>query len=231
MKKTIAALFALATAASFAGTLQIGFFTPGPDKYADGSVVLDGECYALVYTTETSQETVRIYSGALDGKCKPVVFCLDEEETAKYQGGTWGVYLLDTRDFATDATGKTLAAVEDGVPTVINVKAAVTDGIAKTSGGSSAVPTEGVAAGAYDLAGANVPNPVVTGIKIEGANVIVTVKNTVPFVGYTLESGDSVSTFAVPEGAESKNGDAAGEIDLVVPKKDGAQFFKVSTIQ
>jgi len=231
MKKTIAALFALATAASFAGTLQIGFFTPGPDKYADGSVVLDGECYALVYTTETSQETVRIYPGALDGKCKPVVFCLDEDETAKYQGGTWGVYLLDTRDFATDATGKTLAEVEDGVPTVINVKAAVTDGIAKTSGASSAVPAEGVAAGAYDLAGANVPNPVVTGIKIEGANVIVTVKNTVPFVGYTLEAGSDTLSFTVPEGIVSAKGEDAGEITLVAPKNDNAQFFKVTTVK
>lgn len=231
MKKTIAALFALAAAASFAGTLQIGFYTPGPDKYADGTAVLDGERYALVYTTETSQETVRIYPGALNGKCKPVVFFLDEEETAKYQGGTWGVYLLDTRDFAADATGKTLAAVVDGVPAVVNVKAAVKDGIAKTSGFGSAVSSEGVAPGAYDLAAANVPNPVVTGIKIEGANVIVTVKDTVPFVGYTLESGSNSLSFSVPEGIVSANGDDAGEITLVAPKKDNAQFFKVTTVK
>jgi hypothetical protein len=27
------------------------------------------------------------------------------------------------------------------------------------------------------------------------------------------------------------NGDSAGEIELVTPKKDGAQFFKVSTVK
>ena len=26
------------------------FSTPGPDRYADGSLVLDGECYALVWS-------------------------------------------------------------------------------------------------------------------------------------------------------------------------------------
>lgn len=235
MKKILAAVFALASAAVFAGAndLLIVFSTPGPDKYADGTTVLDGESYALVWTADNGeQETLLALPLAKDGKCGPFLFIVDESDVAKYKGGTWGVYLLDTRDFAKDATGKTLSALgEDGKPSVVNVTAAVKDGVANASGFASARVKEGVAAGAYNLEAANVPAPKVTGIKIVGANVIVTVKDTVPFVGYTLQSGDDAISFAVPEGATSASGNDAGEISLIAPKKDGAQFFKVSTIK
>lgn len=234
MKKTIAALFVLLSAAVFAGAndLLIMFYTPGPDKYADGSDVLDGERYSLVYTAANGEQTsVLTVSIAKDGKCPPVLFSVDEKEVAeKYVGGSWGVYLLDTRDFAKDAGGKTLSALDaEGQPTVVNVKATVGDGIASAGGFESAASSTGVAAGTYDLA--NIPQPKVAGIKVDGANVIVTVKDTVPFVGYTLQSGADVKSFAVPAGATALNGNASGEINLVAPKKDGAQFFKVSTIK
>lgn len=233
MKKTIAVLFALLSAAVFAGAndLLVLFYTQGPDKYADGTTVLDNECYALVYTKDGQQETVLVYPGAKDGKCPPVLFSVDEtQDLPKYQGGEWGVYLLDTRDFAKDASGKTLSGVDEkGQPKVVNVKAAVGTGIASAGGFNTAKASGGVAAGAYDLA--TIPQPKVTGIKVVGANVVVTVANTVPFVGYTLQSGSDVKNFSVPEGAKSLNGDATGEINLVTPKKEGAQFFKVSTIK
>ena len=233
MKKTIAALFVLLSAAVFAGAndLLVLFYTKGPDTYADGKVVLDNECYALVYTKDGKQDTVLVYPGAKDGKCPPVLFTVDEEkDLPKYQGGEWGVYLLDTRDFAKDASGETLSGVDaNGQPKVVNVKAEVGGGIASAGGFKSAATSGGVAAGSYDLA--EVPQPTVTGIKVVGANVVVTVANTVPFVGYTLQSGSDVKNFAVPEGAATLSGDAAKEINLVTPKKDGAQFFKVSTIK
>ena len=232
MKKTIAALFAGLTVAAFGGIndLLVMFSTPGPDKYADGTQVLDNECYALVYTKGDAQETALTFPGAKDGKCPPVLFSIDEADVANYQGGTWGVYLLDTRDFAKDPSGKTLSGVDEaGQPKVVNVKASVEDGIASSGGFKSASAQAGVAAGAYDLA--DIPQPKVTGIKIVGANVVVTVANTRQFVGYTLQSGSDVSNFAVPADTASVSGDAAKEINLVTPKKDGAQFFKVSTIK
>lgn len=235
MNKILAAVFALASAAVFAGAndLLIVFSTPGPDKYADGTTVLDGESYALVWTADSGeQKTLLALPLAKNGKCDPFVFIVDESDVAKYKGGTWGVYLLDTRDFAKDATGKTLAEIgEDGKPAVVNVTAAVKDGVANAKGFVSAMAKEGVAASAYDLAAANVPAPKVTGIKIVGANVIVTVKDTVPFVGYTLQAGDDTINFAVPEGATSASGNDANEISLIAPKKEGGQFFKVSTIK
>ena len=233
MKKTIAVLFALLSAAVFAGAndLLVLFYTKGPDTYADGKAVLENECYALVYTKDGKQDTVLVYPGAKDGKCPPVLFTIDEGKLSDYQGGEWGVYLLDTRDFAKDASGETLSGVDDktGLPKLVNVKAEVGGGIASVSGFKTAATSGGVAAGSYDLA--EVPQPTVTGIKVVGANVVVTVANTVPFIGYTLKSGSDVKNFAVPEGAATLSGDAAKEINLVTPKKDGAQFFKVSTIK
>lgn len=235
MKKTIAVFAAILSAAVFAGAndLLIMFSTPGPDKYADGTTVLDGESYALVWTAaDGTQTTVLSVPRAKDGKCKDFLFIVDEKDAVKYVNGTWGVYLLDSRDFAKDPTGQTLASLDDkGVPTVVNVKAALADEVAKSSGFVVADAEKGISAGSYDLAAADVPKPVVSGIKIVGANVIVTVKNTVPFVGYTLQAGDDVSSFVIPADAQSSRGDASGEIDLITTKKDGAQFFKVSTIQ
>jgi|SRR5574344_935128 hypothetical protein len=233
MKKTISALFAMLAVGAFAGAndLLIMFSTPGPDMYADGSTVLDNECYALVWTaTDGTQTKVLTVPAAKDGKCVPVLFAVDEADKAKYVNGTWGVYLLDTRDFAKDPAGKTLAELDGkGQPQVVNVTAAVSDGIAQKSGFVSAQAKEGVTAGDYDLAKADVKSPTVTKIEVVGANIVVTVKDTVPFLAYTLRSGKDVTSFSVPEGAVSANGAASGEIKLVTPKRDGAQFFKVTT--
>lgn len=235
MKKTIAALAAVLSAAVFAGAndLLISFSTPGPDKYADGTTVLDGESYALVWTAaDGAQETVLSVSRAKDGRCKKFLFIVDEKDASNYVNGTWGVYLVDSRDFVTDPTGQTLSALdENGIPKVVNVKAPLANDVAASSGFASAKASSGIAPGSYDLVGANVPKPVVSGIKIVGANVVVTVKDTVPFVGYTLQAGDDSFNFAIPDDAKSSRGDATGEIDLITPRKDGAQFFKVSTIQ
>ena len=53
MKKTMMMGLVLAGAlGAFAGVdnVAITFSTPGPDAYRDGRTVLDGECYALVWT-------------------------------------------------------------------------------------------------------------------------------------------------------------------------------------
>lgn len=236
MKKTIAVLFALMTAAAFAGAendIVINFSTPGPDKYADGTVVLDGEYYSLVWNApDGTHKTVFNVPIAKDGKCPPVVFVIPEKFVSDYEGGTWSVYLLDTRVFATNAEGKTVVAGLAGSVAGENVKVAVTDGVSASSGSFATADADvGVSTDAYDLAALGVPTPKVTGIQIEGAYVVVTVADTVPFAGYTLQAGTDVTSFSVPADAETANGNNGGEIKLVTPKKDGAQFFKVSTVK
>ena len=230
MKKTIAAICAFASAVAVAGMndLLISFSTPGPDKYADGTDVQVGECYSLVGTkADGTQDVVLNYQTKLAGKCSQVVYMVDEVTAAKYTG--WDIYLVDTRDFAKD--GKPAGLDDKGQPKIKNVQAPVAASVASSgSQFASATVKEGVAAGAYDLAAADVPQPEVTGIKIVGANVVVTVANTRPFVGYTLVSGKDATNFSIPA-PTGTNGDLSGEIELIAPKKDGAQFFKVSTVK
>ncbi len=231
MKKTIAALFAVASAAAFAGmnNLFITFSTPGPDKYADGATVLDNECYALVWTGADGKQKTWTYQSAKGGRCTLCYLNIDEAEASAYKDGTWHVYLLDTRDFAADASGNTLAGVDKktGEAKLVNATAAIGDAFTATGGMSTyASSSTPVASSAYDLS--SVPAPKVTGIEVVGANIVITVKDTVPFVKYTLVSGDDVTEFSIPAGADSKNGAVNGEIQLMTPKKDGAQFFKVT---
>ena len=230
MKKTIAVLFALVSAAAFAGMndLLVSFSTPGPDKYADGTEVKVGECYSLVYTkADGSQEIVLNYQTKLAGRCSDVVYMVDEVTAAKYTGGTWGVYLLDTRDF--DNGGIPAGLDANGQPKINPwVKAEVVSSVASSGNMETAKADKAVSAGSYNLD--DVPQPTVTGIKIVGANVVVTVANTRPFVGYTLVSGSDVTEFSAPA-STGVNGDFSGDIEIVAPKKDGAQFFKVSTVK
>lgn len=239
MKKTIAIFCAVMSTAVFAagGDLLISFSTPGPDKYADGTQVLDGEYYSLVYTkADGSQEVVLNFGGvvgdqvfgAKDGKCQQTVYWLEAADAAKYTGGSWGVYLLDTRVFATDADGKPtvgLAGLDENGQPKVNVKALVAEPITSTGSFAKAGASAGISADAFDLS--SVPQPRVTGIQVVGANVYVTVADTKPFLAYALQSGSDVKNFALPESAAS--GKDGGEITLVAPKKEGAQFFKVTT--
>ena len=228
MKKTIVAIFAMASAAVFAGAndLLITFSTKGPDCYADGKQVLPGECYALIWTgADGAQKTVLTYPGATDkGNCPPVLFIVDEKDVPKYANGTWGVYLLDTRDYAADPTGMTLAGRTAGNPDVINVKAAVAEGIANTSTMESVMSAGAIVSTSFDI-----PKPVVSAIKVEGAYVYITVKDIVPCFEYTVKAGSDTKSFAIPEGVEKDASSTVKEITLTVPKQDGAQFFKVTT--
>ena len=54
MKKILIAASAIASALALTAAeyASVSFQTTGPDKYADGETVLDGECYALVWTAD-----------------------------------------------------------------------------------------------------------------------------------------------------------------------------------
>ena len=232
MKKTIAVIFALLSAAVFAGMndLLLTFSTPGVDKYADGKEVLAGERYALFFTDaegKLGEEPVLVYRTKAAGRCTPVLFIIDEKVAEeKYKDGTWGVYLLDTRDFEKNANGDELADdPEVGEKLEYSVKAPATDAktIVKKSM-DSASATAAVSSDSFDI-----PKPTVTAIKVEGAYVYVTVKDIVPCLEYTLKSGSDAQNFAVPEGVEKDASSTVKEITLAVPKKEGAQFFKVTT--
>ncbi len=238
MNKLLTAACALALSlAAFAAQNDalVTFSTKGPDRYADGTTVLDGECYALCWSPDFANFAIRAdgtaEGGAVvlkapvakGGRCPTVTFQVSADSVAsRYAGGSWAVYLLDTRRFAADGTATVAGA---------SAKAVNTTGlVAAASVGSGSLGSVAAGAGATSelAAGVEVPQPQITGIRIVDGNVYVSVKGTVPFLSYGLTEGatpDAV-TEAVGEAAPGKVS-AENEVILVAPAKDGGAFFKV----
>ena len=136
MKKLMTMIGAVGLA--FAATAAIddallAFSTVGPDKYADGTTVLDGECYALVRTlpgatfggiaadgtaVAETDEIVLLAPLAKDGRCPKVLFQIPSDKSE----GTFSVYLLDTRVKAEDGTVAPAGLKANGKPALVNVR-------------------------------------------------------------------------------------------------------------
>ena len=240
MKKTlIAGLVGLLAAASFAGkdNVVVTFCTQGPDTYADGSPVLDGETYALVWTpagatfqgfaadgSAVAPSKVALKAPvAKGGKCPFVKFEIDETYAkANYAGGTWGVYLLDTRTFA-----KELGA--DGKPQATGAFGAAVNGYgevmtAKTSVGF--VSADGAAAVGAGLMPTDKGEVKITNIELKDGKVFITVSGTVSSAAYAVAEGETPNAIQPTETAAA--GNTAGEMILVRDQKAGGAFFKVN---
>ena len=228
--------------ANSVGDARISFSTKGPDRYADGSVVMDGECYALVWSSDgkfdgfaANGECIDGYDRivlmapvAKDGRCPPVLFQIPQAEAEELAGGQYAVYLLDTRVASGDAVrpygtvnGKLAlmngygAASANLAVGALNAKAA-----AETEKGSS-----GLVASSVSAAPADCEQPRIKSMRIEGDNVFLTVENLKGFMrvrsGGDLTASDS-ATAAVETSGEG------GEVTLVTRKPESPSgFFKV----
>ena len=260
MKKTLISAFAAAmSAAAFAGmnNVTIMFSTPGPDKYADGTSVRDGEKYALVWTkngeefagidangnsADANSVVVAAVEVAKSGCCPLVEFQVDDGyvDSAGFANGTWSVVLLDTRKFAVDAvTGKPVDAfgnpIESGERKVLSVGrdnaingyGVVSANVVVKSGESGS--SCGVAAQS-DSSASDMTPPVVEGIEVKGDYVYVTVRSTDPAHSYALVSGSNPESIADEAADSAKYGKNNGVVTLVKRKSSGAsgEFFKVN---
>ena len=123
------------------------FSTPGPDRYADGSIVVDGECYALVWSpagrafsgfnadgTAASAVDRVVLAGplALGGRCRDAVFQIPAKEYESLKNGVWAVCLVDTRNLAGVPVG-----VKNGKPLRVNRWGVVSGGVEITEAGSA----------------------------------------------------------------------------------------------
>lgn len=220
---SIALAFACGAFADAANTL-ITFSTPGPDTYADGTTVVDGEIYALVWSADGNFDGFTAQGEAADpadkvifksplangGKCPLVLFQIDSKVAP--QGGEYAVYLLDTRAGNGLVTGAAVAKTFGGTSGTANIASAKTD---------SAV--DGVATGTGALAGdVAAIAPVIKGIKVDGATVKITVGNILPGLVYEVKGGLKGDTDLTGTTAEQVGAD----VEFTVPAK-GAQFFKV----
>lgn len=230
------ACFAALFATAAQNDVVVTFSTPGPDKYADGSGVLDGECYALCWSKDFSKfaiaedgagengEVVVAAPVAKGGRCPTVLFEVDAEAAkTKYAGGEWAVYLLDTRVFASD--GKVSLA---GKAKRVNTVGRVGDAFAAASGGIASRRAAEATATSQIASGVDVAKPEITGIRVLDGHVFVTVKRTVPFLAYGISESER------PGGADAPAGDAVAgkfgkddEITLIAPAKQGGSFLRI----
>ncbi len=210
----------VAAGASAAAPSWVKFSSVGPDKYADGTPVEEGEVYALVWVaTGSSFKGINAKTGELvdsennkivaaaslataKHNCPNVVFPLRGENAKLIDTGTFSVYLFDTRVTKTvvDATtGQTTTTTTVGVGKDFDFTATkdfAINGYAPASAtitnGDTAVAQDAVAmTEASVLPNEDLPDPVVQAIEIKNGQVHVTVNNTLPYLRYTISAGAS----------------------------------------
>ena len=252
MKKlALAAAFACATLAGFAGAqndMRLLFETRGTDTYKDGSPVLDGEFYALVWTpagmefagfradgalVSGSDEVVAMVPFAKGGRLPLTKKQIAASAVARYSKGVFSVVSLDTRradgrlsEPATGANGLPYPSAVNGW----QCAAASTAGDAALYAAlnvSAAIRLENASALPDD-----VPQPVVTGVRREGDFLVLAVKGTAAFLRYNVAGGETPDAIGT-EGQAAAPADGASsadaEIELRVPVDPNAKsgFFKV----
>ena len=225
------------------------FSTPGPDCYTDGTIVVDGECYALVWSptgttfsgfnadgTPVSSNDRVVLAGALaqDGKCRDAVFQIPAKEYEALEGGEWAVCLVDTR-----RVDGVPAGVKDGKPVRVNRWGIVADGVTITDAASArprlAAATPGgtrssasaVRATNLSAVPQNLLPPQITAIELVDGEVWLAVDGTVPYLDYTIISSETPNDFKPDYFSEVVEGDGRSEIAIGTIQSAKRRFFKV----
>ena len=245
MTKLVTCIVVLIAAFAFAGAddATVSFSTRGPDRYADGTTVMDGECYALVWSADgvfegfsangepvdSNDKVVLIAPMAKDGHCPEIVFQLSASVAASLATGVYEVLLLDTR--ITRADGTTAPnGTTNGKLKMVNGYGGVSDGlaIATTSGGLNAGSVAETSGGAVVAAGAKAPagvaQPRVKHIRVDGDKVFLTVENLPGFM--RVQGGAQISDSAALGSATATDG-GTQDVILVTQRTGASGFFRV----
>ena len=224
------------------------FSTSGPDRYTDGTVVRDGECYALVWSpagttfsgfnadgTPVSSNDRVVLAGALaqGGRCRDAVFQIPAKDYEELQGGEWAVCLVDTR-----MMNGVPAGAQDNKPLRVNRWGIISGGVNITEAGSSSLRlmsggTRSVASAlpvrANNLSAVppNLLPPQITAIEVGDGEVWLGVGGTVPYLSYTIMSGETPNDLKEDYFSEVVDGDANSEIAIGTVKSVKRRFFKV----
>ena len=239
MKKilmTILAMIAASTVLANQGSVLLTFSTIGPDRYADGTTVKDGERYALTWTRtgatfagitlegkaagdQTDNVVLTVKKLAKGGHCMEYVYEVPAAKVDTYVGkGTFSVHLLDTR-------------IADGTP---GGKAVGVNGysVSQPSVSSSSTMLQSVSSDAVCADNASVvPNsihaPIIKSIEVKDGIVRLTVKQTSKLLRYGVSSGETPAVLADDTSFPRKDGKDDGDIVIEAPAKGVGGFFKV----
>ena len=237
MKKLVSMVMGLAAAAAFAAPMPevqvLTFSVTGAETYADGSALVDGECYALVWAKDGEFDGINA-DGTAKGADEEVLYIgtIAKDSTVAFQiedgfktGGAFDIWILDTRVFEGGAVKK--VGKSGGKVVVTHAAKATAASIAASS--SLAAPTAVKAAeGGTVVAGATVntadiPALKFTSIKVDGDYVVMEAENSVPGVNYTTKNTNGEAG-AVTSG----NG---GKITLIRPTKPQGELISGVPVQ
>lgn len=231
----------LATLAAVDDSLLM-FSTKGPDKYSNGSDVLAGECYALCYVTDAATFAIKSDGTAAAGgevlltapmaapmedgsgmHCPNMIYTIPAAKAASLSGGSYAVYLLDTRVQDASAPGgyRVAGLSSGGKAAVVNGAGQVASGGTVEAGASGIATYNGtIVVGASVSMESVVDQPAITAIRVDGAEVVLTVSGLSPAVDYKVLTG------AGPSGVSTEVETTRDGNEFSVNKAAG-QFFKV----
>jgi len=254
MKKIICSIAGLLTAFIAAQADTVFYFqTVGPDKYEDGTSVIDGEFYALVWTKAgtafagfnadatlkdpANSTLVAAVPFARGGRLSTTQHQATDAQALSFVGGTFHVILLDTRNAdgtLANATADELVNGRRPFKVVNGYKDVAAMTYASVLASSSLNIAAPIRVDAASLLPADTPKPVITGMTVrEGANgreMVIKVKGTASYLRYTAAVTDDLS--AAPKAVEAATGangasDTESEVEIVVPVTGDKGFFKV----
>lgn len=231
--------------------LTLTMSTPGPDTYADGTPVLTGETYLLVYIkagatfqgvqtdgrlVDSASNAIVAKSLAVEGaKCGylPVQYPSDLYPA----GGSWMIVLLDTRD----ASG-TVGGLVAGIGTTAATSAASSESTSLNSVKATTASGELAALSVSSLsaAPANTPAPVITAVERQDGTASVRFKNFTRSALYEVQSTTDLTTgqwTAAAGGTRiqaasaaittASDGASVLPVSVQVPTSDKVRFFRV----
>ena len=213
------------------------FSTKGPDCYADGTVVKDGECYALVWThtnavfqgitvdgkavgSQDENRVLCIAPLAKDGHCREVVVEVNKVVADLYAGaGTFSLHLLDTRK--ADGTPGGVDAGVNGFGAAQEFTLSAAEQFQSVTATNAAlVPTATVLP-------ASIPQPTIKSIEVKNGIVRLTVARTSKMVRYGVVSGERPEALTADPDFAPQDGNDAGDIVITAPAKGTSGFFSV----
>ena len=242
MKNILMTILAAVAIPAMAGQDNIlaTFSTKGPDCYADGTVVKDGECYALVWTktgatfagiTVTGEaagdqdlnRVLCVAPLAKDGRCREVVVEVNKVVADQYAGaGTFSLHLLDTRK--ADGTPGGLEAGVNGYGTAQEFSLAAKSA---ADGVQAGIATNAALAATATILPASIPQPKIKSIEVKDGVVRLTVERTSRLMRYGVSSGATPTGLAADSDFAPKDGDDLGDIVIEAPAKGSSGFFSV----
>ncbi len=242
------------TVGAYALPTYLAFSTTGPDKYADGTPVLEDEVYALVWVksgvefqgitakgelvnSDESQNKLVAAGGLAEvdkngnSYCPLTYATLDDKDAALKYSGTFQLFLLDTRVTKTvekadgSYTTETTVSGINGDGSFASLNSYTSLGEAATE--VAAATAEGAVASTVDESA--IPAPVIKDIKPVGnSQVLITITKTVPYVQYALAAGKTPGELTEKIGGVNGAATEDGEINIFVEDTGDNRFFKVN---